>query len=145
MVEVDARFYIYIFNYYIIYIWNYTFNYLYIIIYGYLIIYDYWFNRSKGGLKIREHKTFGVYVDELSKHKVDSYEMIESRINEGNLNRTIGSTLMNQSSSRAHTVIFIELNIKEQLEDRILIKKSNINLVDLAGSERILKSGATGD
>jgi kinesin family protein 13 len=31
----------------------------------------------------------------------------------GNTNRTIGSTLMNQSSSRAHTVISIHLKIKE--------------------------------
>ena len=52
-------------------------------------------NRPKGGLKVREHKTFGVYVEELSKHKVSSYEEIDSKIEEGNRNRTIGSTLMN--------------------------------------------------
>lgn len=44
---------------------------------------------------MREHKTFGVYVDELTKHKVGSYDEIDMKIEEGNMNRTIGSTLMN--------------------------------------------------
>ena len=43
----------------------------------------------------------GVYVEGLSKHPVDSYESIESRMEDGNRNRTIGSTLMNNSSSRS--------------------------------------------
>lgn len=29
--------------------------------------------RPAGGLKVREHKTLGVYVQDLSKHPVDSY------------------------------------------------------------------------
>jgi kinesin family protein 13 len=56
--------------------------------------------RPQGGLKCREHKLMGVYVDGLTKHPVDSYESIEAKMEDGNKNRTIGSTLMNASSSR---------------------------------------------
>ena len=33
--------------------------------------------RPIGGLKVRESKTLGVYVQDLSKHPVDSYKAIE--------------------------------------------------------------------
>ena len=39
--------------------------------------------RPSGGLKIREHKTLGVYVQDLSKHPVDSYEAIEEMMEMG--------------------------------------------------------------
>ena len=39
--------------------------------------------RPKGGLKVREHKTLGVYVQDLGKHPVDSYEAIEEKMDEG--------------------------------------------------------------
>jgi hypothetical protein len=60
-------------------------------------------------LKVREHKTLGVYVADLSKHPVDNYEAIDEKMEQGQKNRTIGSTLMNATSSRAHTLITIEL------------------------------------
>ena len=44
----------------------------------------------------------------LSKYPVDSYAMIEKKMDEGYDNRSIGSTLMNKTSSRAHTIITIE-------------------------------------
>jgi hypothetical protein len=64
---------------------------------------------------------------------------------EGNRNRSIGSTVMNQSSSRAHTVITIEFKIKETLGNKKMEKLSIINLVDLAGSEKLSKTEAKGD
>ena len=60
-------------------------------------------------MKVREHKTLGVYVADLSKHPVDNYEAIDEKMEQGQKNRTIGSTLMNATSSRAHTLITIEL------------------------------------
>ena len=45
-------------------------------------------DRPKGGLKVRQHKKFGVYVQGLGKHPVDSYEMIEDLMEKGNINRT---------------------------------------------------------
>lgn len=48
--------------------------------------------RQKEGLKIRESTAYGIYVEGLSKHPVSSYKAIESRMDEGGKNRTIGST-----------------------------------------------------
>ena len=101
--------------------------------------------RPLGGLKVREHKTLGVYVEDLTKHPVDSYESIESKMDEGNRNRTIGSTMMNACSSRAHTIITIEFKQIDTIDGRKSEKLSVINLVDLAGSEKLSKTGATGD
>jgi hypothetical protein len=39
---------------------------------------------------------------------VNSFKEIERQMDEGGKNRTIGSTQMNATSSRAHTVIAIE-------------------------------------
>jgi hypothetical protein len=67
-------------------------------------------------------------------------------MDEGYKNRSIGSTLMNATSSRAHTIItiqFKQLIIEE--DGRKNEKLSVINLVDLAGSEKAGQTGATGD
>jgi hypothetical protein len=101
--------------------------------------------RTQGGLRVREHKKFGVYVEELTKYAVDSYQALEAKMNEGNHNRTVASTLMNACSSRAHTIISIEFRQKEQFDKKKTEKLSVINLVDLAGSEKLSKSGASGD
>jgi len=64
--------------------------------------------RPQTGLKIRESKAIGVFVEALSKHPVTSYEEIAKKTDDGYENRTIGTTLMNATSSRAHTIICIE-------------------------------------
>lgn len=101
--------------------------------------------RPPGGLKVREAKSVGVYVEGLSKHAVDSYAAIQDKTAEGTRNRTIAATQMNACSSRAHTIITIEFKQKEIIDGRSIEKLSVINLVDLAGSEKVAKSGATGD
>ena len=50
--------------------------------------------KPSGGLKVRETPSGAVYVQGLSKHPVDSYEMIQRKMDEGYNNRSIGSTLM---------------------------------------------------
>jgi hypothetical protein len=77
-----------------------------------------------------------VFVQGLSKHPVDSYEEISMKMDQGYRNRSIGATLMNQTSSRAHTVITIEFKQIRKDDDRKVEKFSVINLVDLAGSEK---------
>ena len=80
----------------------------------------------------------------LSKHPVDSYAMIDAKTEEGYSNRSIGSTLMNQTSSRAHTIITIEFKQIQNEDGRKTEKLSVINLVDLAGSEKSKSTGAEG-
>ena len=60
------------------------------------------------------------------------------------MSRSIGSTLMNQTSSRAHTIITIEFKQIMAEEGRKTEKLSVINLVDLAGSEKSKQTGAEG-
>ena len=57
-------------------------------------------------------------------------------MDEGSRNRTIGSTQMNATSSRAHTVIAIEFKQVIMFQGKKSEKFSVINLVDLAGSEK---------
>ena len=63
--------------------------------------------RPKGGLKVRESPAAGVFVENLSKVPVNSYDEIQRQYDIGNNNRTIASTLMNATSSRAHTIFSI--------------------------------------
>ena len=101
--------------------------------------------RPPHGLKIRESKVLGIFVDGLSKHPVTSYDQISKKMDEGYNNRTIGSTLMNATSSRAHTIVTIEFKQVTMVAKKRSEKLSMINLVDLAGSERSGSTGATGD
>lgn len=101
--------------------------------------------RTKSGLNIREHKIYGFFVDGLKRFPVDSYEMIEHYIDIGTQNRTVESTKMNATSSRAHTIILIEFKQILELDGTKTEKNSVIYLVDLAGSERQSKTEASGD
>lgn len=101
--------------------------------------------RPKGGLKIRENLKIGVFVEDLAKYDVSSYGEIDNTINEGNKNRTLASTLMNATSSRAHTIITLELIQKKIALMKQTQKVSVIYLVDLAGSEKVSKTGAKDD
>ena len=62
------------------------------------------------------------------------------------MNRTIASTNMNATSSRAHTIVGIRFTQKSKnAAGKEMEKRSTINIVDLAGSERADATGATGD
>lgn len=57
--------------------------------------------------------------------------------------RSVGQTLMNERSSRSHSVFTLHLRATNAAQGVVL--KGALNLVDLAGSERLDRSGATGD
>ncbi|PFH33838.1 putative Chromosome-associated kinesin KLP1 [Besnoitia besnoiti] len=101
--------------------------------------------RPKAGLEIRESKVLGIYVEGLSKRAVNSYAGITKVIDEGTANRSIGATLMNATSSRAHTVVGIELQQITTMNGKQGRRSSVIHLVDLAGSEKNDQTHATGD
>ncbi|GMH68023.1 hypothetical protein TL16_g04829, partial [Triparma laevis f. inornata] len=54
--------------------------------------------------------------------------------------RSVGSTGMNERSSRSHTIFRITLESREDTTVRV----STLNLVDLAGSESVRHTGAEG-
>ncbi len=101
---------------------------------------------QKGGLQVRQHPSQGYfYAQNLKRIPVGSYKEIELRIEEGTANRTVASTNMNATSSRAHTVVTITFDQIMSTTVGQTKKSSVINLVDLAGSERADSTGATGD
>ena len=60
-------------------------------------------------LKVREHPTFGPYVEGLSSHVVTSYDDISSWLSVGNKRRATAATGMNDTSSRSHSVFSLLL------------------------------------
>ncbi|KAJ3211409.1 Kinesin-like protein kif3b [Entophlyctis luteolus] len=100
------------------------------------------------GLELKEHPDTGVYVKDLSGYVVKSVAEMEQLMNMGNAARSVGATLMNETSSRSHSIFTITVESSEPSggvdgQDRYLLGK--LHLVDLAGSERQSKTGATGD
>ncbi|KAF7280374.1 hypothetical protein GWI33_006105 [Rhynchophorus ferrugineus] len=91
------------------------------------------FNDSKGS----------VYIQGLNEITVFSSQDIYGLLQKGTHKRQTASTLMNNHSSRSHTVFTITVHIREvTLTGEDVLKTGKVNLVDLAGSENIAKSGA---
>ncbi|KAK2149668.1 hypothetical protein LSH36_442g01044 [Paralvinella palmiformis] len=103
-------------------------------------------DKPKGGLQVRQNPKKGqFYVQGLKAIPVGSYKEIEKRMEQGTASRTVASTNMNATSSRAHTVVTITFDQIEKKSNSETKKSSVLNLVDLAGSERADSTGATGD
>ena len=58
---------------------------------------------------MREHNVLGPYVDGLSQLAVTCFDQINDLMMEGNKNRTVASTNMNNESSRSHAVFTVVL------------------------------------
>ena len=103
---------------------------------------------SKNGsakLDLKE-KDNTVYVKDLSTFVVKTPEDMMEVFNEGQLNRHVGATNMNEHSSRSHSIFTITIESSAVGADgKSHIKVGKLNIVDLAGSERQSKTGATGD
>ncbi|GAB7351114.1 hypothetical protein MBLNU459_g1576t1 [Dothideomycetes sp. NU459] len=97
-------------------------------------------------LKIRESKSDGVYVQNLTDSAVKSYEDVERLMKMGDMNRTTASTKMNDTSSRSHAVFTLTLRqIQHDIAtDSTIERTARMRLVDLAGSERANRTEATG-
>ena len=66
--------------------------------------------RPTTGLKIRESKILGIFVEGLTKYPVMPYKEISDKMDKGYKNHTIGSTVINVTSSLSHTIATIEFN-----------------------------------
>ncbi|CAM9812948.1 unnamed protein product [Ectocarpus fasciculatus] len=106
--------------------------------------------RKGAGLEIREHGVLGIYVKGLQARDrcctemvVTSPDSMQRLIDQGMASRTVGSTAMNDTSSRSHSVFTVKVHQKDAT-DESKSTFAKINLVDLAGSERAKSTGATG-
>merc|ERR1719230_1221935 len=64
----------------------------------------------------------------------------------GQRNRSVASTLMNNESSRSHSIFTITIETAETgVDSKEHIRVGKMNMVDLAGSERQSKTGASGE
>jgi len=98
-------------------------------------------------LDVKEDPEKGVYVKDLTTFVVKSVAELKNVLAVGKKNRSVGATLMNQDSSRSHSIftITIECSTRGDTDGEGHIRVGKLNLVDLAGSERQSKTGATGD
>ncbi|NXM74977.1 KIF14 protein, partial [Serilophus lunatus] len=105
--------------------------------------------QKKQQLRVREHPVLGPYVEGLTVNVVRSYSDIQSWLELGNKQRATAATVMNDKSSRSHSVFTLVMTqtkvefVNEEQCDRRLT--SHINLIDLAGSECCAKAQTTGE
>mmetsp|Transcript_988 Transcript_988/g.2094 ORF Transcript_988/g.2094 Transcript_988/m.2094 type:complete len:735 (-) Transcript_988:331-2535(-) len=102
--------------------------------------------KSAHGLELKESSDSGVYIKDLTSVVVKSVAEINSVLQKGKKNRSVGFTLMNAGSSRSHSIFSIVIeccSVDSDKNEHIRVGK--LSLVDLAGSERQSKTGASGD
>jgi hypothetical protein len=88
-------------------------------------------------LDLREDPNKGVSVANISELNVTSCKDIMQILKRGNKNRTQEATNANETSSRSHAILQVQVEYKEKatgLDAEIKIGK--LSLIDLAGSER---------
>lgn len=103
-------------------------------------------NNSLNDLKheIKKDANGSVYVSDINKICVDpdDFESISKILEIAATQRSVSSTLMNDTSSRSHAIFTLHLHAVNKVQHIEL--NGSLNLVDLAGSERIDKSGVGG-
>lgn len=116
---------------------------------------------SYSSLVIRENKKGTTFVEGLKEVAVRSLDQLMEVFKFGEKNKSVGSTKMNDRSSRSHAILTINLERKtvmnhyDAVDDKenspgaakneLVVKTtSSLNLVDLAGSESVRHTGASG-
>ena len=96
-------------------------------------------------LELKERPDVGVYVKDLMTIVCHTADDMEKFMSMGNRNRSVGATLMNETSSRSHAIFSITIECSDKGPDGAQrLRAGKLHLVDLAGSERQTKTGATG-
>ncbi|XP_042181977.1 kinesin-like protein KIF3A isoform X1 [Oncorhynchus tshawytscha] len=96
-------------------------------------------------LEVKERPDVGVYIKDLSGYVVNNADDMDRIMTMGHKNRSVGSTNMNEHSSRSHAIFTITIECSEKgVDGDQHVRMGKLHLVDLAGSERQGKTGATG-
>jgi len=99
-------------------------------------------NPAKNNLKVHEDKLRGVFIADLTEEYVSNDLEVHDLMKVGQANREVAFTLMNEGSSRSHS-LFIMTIMQSNTTD-FSAKSGKLYLVDLAGSEKVGKTGAEG-
>ncbi|GIL90402.1 hypothetical protein Vretifemale_18052, partial [Volvox reticuliferus] len=98
---------------------------------------------SGAPLALQDDPRVGVRVHGLEEHAVADVPAAMALVARGAFSRSVGSTAMNEVSSRSHTIVRLALETREAASHELL-HTSLVSFVDLAGSERLAKTGSTG-
>ncbi|XP_027158613.1 kinesin-like protein KIN-14F [Coffea eugenioides] len=93
--------------------------------------------------EIRNSSQNGLNVPDANLVPVKSTSGVISLMNLGQKNRAVGSTAMNDRSSRSHSCLTVHVQGKNLSSGALL--RGCMHLVDLAGSERVDKTEAVGE
>ncbi|KAF9685829.1 hypothetical protein SADUNF_Sadunf03G0094800 [Salix dunnii] len=85
----------------------------------------------------------GLAVPDASMHVVTSTTDVLELMNIGLMNRAVGATVLNERSSRSHSVLTVHVHGMDLKTSAVL--RGNLHLVDLAGSERVDRSEVIGE
>lgn len=96
-------------------------------------------------IDIHQKNDGSVYLPDVVKKEINSYEEVIEIMKMGNKNRSTNATNANEHSSRSHMLLFIEIETINKYMNNSKVTVSNLILVDLAGSERVSKSAASGE
>lgn len=95
---------------------------------------------SKKNLEIREGKK-GIYVENLTEIRVDTPDIAFNLVKQGDSNKIIAETKLNDKSSRSHCIFKISIDLEDSNGKKYT---STLNLIDLAGSENATKTKTEG-
>jgi len=93
--------------------------------------------------EIKHDKTGRTTVTDVNVISLSSAHQVRSLLALAQSRRTVAATLMNERSSRSHSVFTLRIRGTNQMTGETC--EGSLNLVDLAGSERLEKSGAGND
>ncbi|KAG6508435.1 hypothetical protein ZIOFF_033809 [Zingiber officinale] len=94
-------------------------------------------------LEIRNTLEKGLNVPNANLVPVASTSDVMALMNIGQKNRVVGSTALNDRSSRSHSCLTVHVQGRDMTSETVL--RGCLHLVDLAGSERVDKSEVTGE
>ena len=100
------------------------------------------FDKKKHDIK-HDTKTGRTTVTDVNVVSLSSPSQVRTLLSLAQGRRTVAATLMNERSSRSHSVFTLRTRGENALTGESC--EGSLNLVDLAGSERLEKSGAGAD
>lgn len=100
------------------------------------------FDKKKHDIK-HDTKTGRTTVTDVNVVSLSSPSQVRTLLSLAQGRRTVAATLMNERSSRSHSVFTLRIRGENALTGESC--EGSLNLVDLAGSERLEKSGAGAD